>query len=88
MARLDDRAYREYVREQEQRSQPGCPARELCHELRGPDTGQRAGRSTSAGPPFVSTGGLLPKEREKPVNSQLPIPNLQVKRFGSWELAV
>jgi hypothetical protein len=28
MARRDDRAYREYVRE-EQRRQPGCPAREV-----------------------------------------------------------
>ena len=28
MARRDDREYREYLRE-EQRSQPGCPAREV-----------------------------------------------------------
>jgi hypothetical protein len=28
LARRDDRAYREYVRE-EQRRQPGCPAREV-----------------------------------------------------------
>jgi hypothetical protein len=28
MARRDDRAYREYVRE-EQRRQPGCPARKM-----------------------------------------------------------
>src|SRR4029453_2437579 len=33
MARRDDRAYREYVRE-EQRRQPGCPARELCDASR------------------------------------------------------
>ena len=33
MARRDDREYREYLRE-EQRSQPGCPARELCYEPR------------------------------------------------------
>src|SRR2546422_3123169 len=37
MARRDDREYREYLRE-EQRSQPGCPARELCREPRGRDT--------------------------------------------------
>src|SRR5712664_299421 len=37
MARRDDREYREYLRE-EQRSQPGCPARELCHEPWGRDT--------------------------------------------------
>ena len=37
MARRDDREYREYLRK-EQRSQPGCPARESCHELRGRDT--------------------------------------------------
>src|SRR5712691_6708408 len=36
MARREERAYREYVSD-EQRSQPGCPARELCDEslLRG-----------------------------------------------------
>ena len=33
MARRDDRAYREYVRE-EQRRQLGCPARELCDSSR------------------------------------------------------
>ena len=37
MARRDDRGYREYLRE-EQRRQPGCPARELCRETRGQDT--------------------------------------------------
>jgi len=31
MARREERAYREYV-SNEQRSQPGCPARELCDE--------------------------------------------------------
>src|SRR5712691_3821122 len=31
MARREERAYREYVSD-EQRSQPGCPARELCDE--------------------------------------------------------
>jgi hypothetical protein len=33
MARRDDRAYWAYVRE-EQRRQPGCPARELCDTSR------------------------------------------------------
>ena len=33
MARRDDRAYREYVRE-EQRRQPGCPARKLVVDQR------------------------------------------------------
>ena len=33
MARRDDRAYREYVRE-EQRRQPGCPARKLVLDQR------------------------------------------------------
>ena len=37
MARRDDREYREYLRE-EQRSEPGCPARELCCEPCGRDT--------------------------------------------------
>src|SRR5689334_8233609 len=37
MARRDDREYREYLME-EQRRQPGCPARELCREPRGQDT--------------------------------------------------
>jgi hypothetical protein len=31
MARRDDQAYREYVRE-EQRSQPGCPARKALYK--------------------------------------------------------
>src|SRR5437762_8854871 len=34
MARRDDREYREYLRE-EQRSQPGCPAREMVLDQRG-----------------------------------------------------
>src|SRR4051794_35865609 len=38
MARRDDRGYRESLTE-EQRSQPGCRARELCREPRGQDTG-------------------------------------------------
>ena len=37
MARREERANREYVSD-EQRRQPGCPARELCHESRGRDT--------------------------------------------------
>jgi hypothetical protein len=32
MARRDDREYREYLRE-EQRRQPGCPAREMSTDL-------------------------------------------------------
>jgi len=34
MARRDDREYREYLRE-EQRRQPGCPAREVVLDQRG-----------------------------------------------------
>jgi hypothetical protein len=37
MARHDDREYQAYLSE-EQRRQPGCAARELCHTLRGQDT--------------------------------------------------
>src|SRR6185436_2468429 len=37
MARREAREYREYL-SAEQRSQPGCPARELCREPRGQDT--------------------------------------------------
>jgi hypothetical protein len=37
MTRRDDRAYREYSRE-EQRSQPGCPAREVVLLQRGQAT--------------------------------------------------
>jgi len=37
MARRDDREYREYLRE-EQRSQPGCPAREVVLDQRGQAT--------------------------------------------------
>ena len=42
VARRDDRAYPEYLRE-EQRSQPGCPAREVVLDQRGQAT--RLGRS-------------------------------------------
>src|SRR5439155_14485603 len=41
MARREERAYREYVSD-EQRSQPGCPARELCDESLLRDTRERA----------------------------------------------
>ena len=37
LARRDDREYREYLRE-EQRSQPGCPAREVVLVQRGQAT--------------------------------------------------
>ena len=40
MARREDREYREYLRE-EQRRQPGCPAREVVLDQRGPATGPR-----------------------------------------------
>src|SRR5215210_7233083 len=45
MARRDDREYREYLRE-EQRSQPGCPAREVVLDQRGQAT--RPWRSETA----------------------------------------
>ena len=40
LARRDDREYREYLRE-EQRSQPGCPAREVVLDQRGQATSVR-----------------------------------------------
>jgi hypothetical protein len=40
MARRDDRACREHVTE-EQRSQPGCPAREVVHDQHGQATNDR-----------------------------------------------
>src|SRR5258708_4980387 len=48
MARREERAYREYVSD-EQRSQPGCPARELCDEslLRDTREVRRAGTSST-----------------------------------------
>ena len=46
LARRDDRAYREYVRE-EQRRQPGCPAREVVLDQRGQAT-KRVGRGSGA----------------------------------------
>jgi hypothetical protein len=47
MARRDDREYREYLRE-EQRSQPGCPAREvvLDQPMQATRLGAVASRST------------------------------------------
>src|SRR6266550_7306203 len=53
MARRDDRAYREYVRE-EQRRQPGCPAREVVLDQRGRatchcSTPERRGTVTGCG---------------------------------------
>ena len=51
MARRDDREYREYLRE-EQRRQPGCPARELCRESLRRDTSH----------PHVDDAGAIPIE--------------------------
>jgi hypothetical protein len=45
MARRDDREYREYLRE-EQRRQPGCPAREVGLDQRGQATRMQDGEST------------------------------------------
>jgi hypothetical protein len=56
MARRDDREYRKYLRE-EQRRQPGCPARELCHDPRGRDT-------------RLGSCGFQASERVKPTVSQ------------------
>src|SRR6266516_2189808 len=52
MARRDDRGYREYLRE-EQRSQPGCPARESFREPLGRDT-SRLQTSSSVSRPRVA----------------------------------
>src|SRR5213593_216396 len=54
MARREERAYREYVSD-EQRSQPGCPARDLCDESLLRDT--RSRRSSAA---IVRSGGGKP----------------------------
>jgi hypothetical protein len=51
MARRDDRAYREYARE-EQRRQPGCPARKLVVDQRIQATSEADGFSDSV---FVLT---------------------------------
>src|ERR1051325_1706359 len=45
MARRDDREYREYLTE-EQRSQPGCPAREVVLDQRGRATSRSPGGSS------------------------------------------
>jgi len=50
MARRDDREYREYLRE-EQRRQPGCPAREVVLDQRGRAT---SGASEKAAAPNAS----------------------------------
>ena len=54
MARRDDREYREYLRE-EQRSQPGCPAREVVLDqpnrpLASPGTGLMIAQTTALVP--------------------------------------
>ena len=54
MARRDDREYREYLRE-EQRSQPGCPAREVVLDQRGRAT-QRAELSSAHTTVPIGTG--------------------------------
>src|SRR5688572_25583556 len=54
MARREAREYREYL-SAEQRSQPGCPAWELCREPRGQDTNTRGDRD---GPDRPSRGNL------------------------------
>src|SRR6266487_2733884 len=63
MARREERAYREYVSD-EQRSQPGCPARELCDESLLQDTS--SGRKKRAHPAPVGHGcqiSLMVQER-------------------------
>ena len=53
MTRRVDREYREYLRE-EQRSQPGCPAREVVLDQRGQATDMERPRQISCLPPLVS----------------------------------
>jgi hypothetical protein len=57
MARRDEREYREYLSE-EQRRQPGCPARELCRESRGRDTSQTEASTGSRGLPSSKPGAM------------------------------
>src|SRR3954463_1875521 len=57
MARRDDREYRPYLSE-EQRRQPGCPARELCREPRGQDTSTRMRNSAYVAVQRMYAAGL------------------------------
>jgi hypothetical protein len=59
MARRDDREYREYLKE-EQRSQPGCPARELVLDQRGQATSRP--RAASGRADVRSLASIEPRE--------------------------
>src|SRR6185503_15493778 len=76
MARRDDRAYREYVRE-EQRRQPGCPARELCDASRF--------QGTSLWTVLMIFIGSNPKLQAPNPNAR-PTPKSQTNRqpIGNW----
>ena len=63
MARRDDREYREYLRE-EQRSQPGCPAREVVLDQREQATSSLSTTGV-ARPPRERRGGPAGRRRRR-----------------------
>src|SRR5436309_4896742 len=76
MARREERAYREYVRD-EQRSQPGCPARELCDESLLRDT-------RSALPLLVRHGPECRRRRPMPRGRLVGRGDLDDGTFVAW----
>src|SRR5438105_12490623 len=85
MARRDDREYREYLRE-EQRSQPGCPAREVVLDQREQATsiadrdsgfGIRDSGFASRDSGICGFGSRHHRQRDAPANpeSRIRIPN-------------
>ena len=82
MARRDDREYREYLRE-EQRSQPGCPAREVVLDQRGQATRWRSRRRDSQSqrtfePGHVPVSVELPADPRKHADWPEPEPLVQL----------
>src|SRR5215510_2084129 len=74
MARRNDREYWAYLRE-EQRSQPGCAARELCRESHGRDTRISADQRVKVvGNPHATSGqSRLPGEHEMVIKRVGPL---------------
>ena len=67
MARRDDREYREYLRE-EQRRQPGCPAREVVLDQRGQATSRPVPRGCRAAGPEYQRAAAARQQRHHRVD--------------------
>ena len=84
MARRDDREYREYLRE-EQRRQPGCPAREVVLDQRGRATSRLP--AASCADFRISRAAFWPDPPVNPVPGCVPEPHRNRFERGERYLA-